>query len=195
MAETAPSIKNEDLSSLENNKDALTRWMLKHKNNGIVHAILKWQIKYPNIYQFIIFNLLSNCATITNFAVLWLSTLLFFKNITTPFSWWIFNYSKPSTGGIGGFYSFILAYVCAQVVNYYVQRNIVFGASFGTWKLFWYIITVLFAGVVSIWMPPHIIELLSPFIHGFSATVANICNIIAQVIINWPMMKFVIMKN
>ena len=69
MAETAPSIKNEDLSSLENNKDALTRWMLKHKNNGIVHAILKWQIKYPNIYQFIIFNLLSNCATITNFAV------------------------------------------------------------------------------------------------------------------------------
>lgn len=43
-------MKDEDLSSLENNKDALTKWMLKHKNNVIVHAILKWQVKYPNIY-------------------------------------------------------------------------------------------------------------------------------------------------
>lgn len=195
MADVAPIAKDEDLSSLANNKDGLTKWMLRHKDNGMIHAILKWQAKYPNIYQFIIFNLLSNCATITNFVVLWLSTLLFFKNVTTPFTWWIFDYSKPSTGGLGGFYSFILAYVAAQIVNYFVQRNIVFGASFGAWKLFWYIITVLFAGLVSIWMPPHIIAWLAPYIHGFSATVANICNIIAQVIINWPMMKFVIMKN
>ena len=54
--------------------------------------------------------------------------------------------------------------------------------------------TVVFAGIVSVWMPPHIIAFLSSHIGNFSATVANICNIIAQVVINWPMMKFVIMK-
>ncbi|WP_246487326.1 hypothetical protein [Lactobacillus corticis] len=168
--------------------------MLKYRHNGIIKAILKFEVKYPTTYQFIVFNLLSNCATITNFVVLWLSSLLFFKNMTQPFSWWIFDYSAKSSGGLGGFVSFLLAYICAQVVNYFVQRDMVFGAKFGAWKLFWYIVTVVVAGIVSVWMPPHIIAVLNPYVGGGSSTIANICNIIAQVAINWPMMKFVIMK-
>ncbi|MDY5603240.1 MAG: hypothetical protein SPF31_05905 [Lactobacillus delbrueckii] len=182
------------IDRLADNNDSLTKWMLKHRKNGLIHGLLKFQAKNPTLYQFLVFNILSNCATVTNFVVLWLSTLLFFKHITQPFKWFIFDYSKPSTGGLGGFYSFILAYVCAQVVNYFVQRDVVFGAEFGKAKLFWYVVTVVFAGIVSVWMPPHIIAVLSPKIGNFSATVANICNIIAQVVINWPMMKFVIMK-
>lgn len=184
-----------DISLLKKNNDGLTKWLLKNKNNRLIHSILIWQLNHPTFYQFIAFNLLSNCATITNFVVLWLSSLLFFKNFTSPFNWWLFDYSKPASGGIGGFYSFVLSYICAQIVNYFVQRNVVFGASFGKWKLFWYIITVLFAGLVSVILPPYIIGCLTPYFHEFSVTIANIFNIIAQVIINWPMMKFIVMKN
>ncbi|KRL63115.1 membrane protein [Lactobacillus psittaci] len=168
---------------------------MEKEQTGFIGAIKKWKAQHPDLYQFIAFNILSNCATITNFVVLWLSTMIFFKNITTPFKWWIFNYQDPSTGGLGGFYAFLLAYVCAQIVNYLVQKNLVFKATFGPKKLFWYIVTVVFAGIVSIWLPPYVIKVLSPIIHGFSATVANILNIVMQVIINWPMLKFVVMKD
>ena len=34
----------------------------------------EWKEKHPDIYEFVIFNILSNCATITNFAVMWVCT-------------------------------------------------------------------------------------------------------------------------
>ena len=34
---------------------------------------------HPNIWEFIKFNVLSNCATITNFIIMWLCTGLFSK--------------------------------------------------------------------------------------------------------------------
>lgn len=157
--------------------------------------VYRFKQAYPNIYEFIMFNLLSNIATITNFVVLWLGTLLFFRNMTQPFNWWIFHYGK-SQGGLGGFLAFLLAYVCAQIVNYFVQRYWVFDATVQISKTIgWYILTVTVAGIVSIWLPPYVIAFLNPYIHGWAPTVANIVNIIMQVIINYPMLKFVIMKK
>lgn len=162
--------------------------------HGLIALIRAFKNKYPNIYEFILFNIMSNVATITNFCVLWLSTLLLFRGLRSPFNWWIFHYS-PAQGGLGGFLSFLLAYVCAQIVNFFVQRKIVFGAQVQIRKVIgWYILTVTVAGLVSVWLPPYVISVLTPYIHGLAATVANVLNIIIQVVINYPMMKFVIMK-
>ncbi|WP_439444175.1 GtrA family protein [Listeria aquatica] len=152
--------------------------------------------KHPDWTEFILFNLLSNVATITNFIMLWLGTGLLFKSFESiPFNWFIFHYA-PENGGLGGFLSFLLAYICAQIVNFFVQRKFVFEADNAILKaLPWYILTVTVAGLVSVWLPPYIIRILHPYVGGFAATIANLVNIVLQVVINYPMMKFKIMKK
>lgn len=161
-----------------------------------MQAFRKWADAHPDIWEFIKFNVLSNCATITNFVVLWLTTGIFFKNMTTPFKWFIFDYSSAESGGLGGFLAFLVAYVCAQIVNYIVQRKLVFGATVDISKTIgWYILTVTIAGIISVALPGYLVPLLYPTLGSFAATVANIANIVVQVVINYPMMKFVIMKK
>lgn len=164
--------------------------------NQKLKGLQAFKEKHPDVYEFILFNVMSNVATITNFVVLWIgSGWLFSQYSQTPFSWWIFSYNTAQ-GGLGGFLSFLLAYVCAQIVNFIVQRKIVFSATIQIRKvLHWYILTVAFAGIVSIWLPPYVISVLSPYVGGLAATIANIVNIVLQVVINYPMLKFVIMKD
>ncbi|GAF40973.1 hypothetical protein FC83_GL000974 [Agrilactobacillus composti DSM 18527 = JCM 14202] len=166
------------------------------KNSKVITAIRNYKQKHPDVYEFILFNIMSNVATVTNFIVLWLGTGLFFKGLSAiNFHWFIFNYPKGQ-GGLGGFLSFLLAYVCAQIVNFIVQRKIVFGATIQIGKVLpWYIGTVVFAGLISVWLPPYIIGQISPYVGGFAATIANVINIVLQVVINYPMMKFKIMKK
>lgn len=161
-----------------------------------MNALKRWKTAHPDLWEFILFNLLSNCATITNFVVLWLTTGLLFRGLTTPFRWFLFDYTAPGSGGLGGFLGFLAAYVCAQIVNYMVQRKLVFGATVHIGKTIgWYILTVAVAGVVSTALPGYLTPVLSRYVGGFAATVANIVNIILQVIINYPMLKFVVMKK
>ncbi|KRM07131.1 hypothetical protein FC89_GL000447 [Liquorilactobacillus ghanensis DSM 18630] len=157
-------------------------------------AVKKFKNNHPDLYEFIVFNIMSNVATITNFLMLWISTGLLFKKVDGYFHWWIFDYGTAQ-GGLGGFLSFLLAYICAQFVNFFVQRKVVFGATVQIRKvIFWYVLTVIVAGIISVWLPPYVIKQLAPIMGGWAPTVANIVNIIVQVVINYPMMKFVIMK-
>jgi len=158
-------------------------------------SIKRWKVNHPDLYEFILFNLMSNVATFTNFCVLWISSGFLFKALENhPFQWLIFNYSTQN-GGLGGFLSFLLAYVCAQIVNFMVQRKIVFASNSNMGKaLPWYILTVTVAGIISVWLPPHMIDLIEPTVGILAPTIANMLNIVIQVVINYPMMKFVIMK-
>lgn len=162
----------------------------------MLKAIKEWREKHPDLYEFILFNIMSNVATVTNFCVLWISTGFIFQGLADrSFDWFIFHYAAKD-GGLGGFLSFLLAYICAQIVNFIVQRKVVFGANCNIAKsLPWYIATVTVAGIISVWLPPYVISLLTPYVGGFAATIANVVNIVIQVIINYPMMKFVIMKK
>lgn len=157
----------------------------------------EWIKQHPDIWEFIKFNILSNIATITNFIVLWIGSHLLFVSLSDrAFKWFIFNYST-SNGGLNGFLSFLLAYVSAQIVNYIVQRKFVFGAQNDISKtLHWYILTVIVAGVVSIVLPPYTTAIFQNWGIDLSLAqmFANIVNIIIQVLINYPMMKFVVMK-
>ena len=143
---------------------------------------------------------MSNVATVTNFIVLAVSSALLFRGLgDMAFHWFIFNYpvKESGDGGLCGFLSFLLAYICAQIVNFIVQRKVVFGANCNIAKtLPWYVVTVTMAGILSIWLPPHVMRITTPYVGGTSATyIANIINIVLQVVINYPMMKFVIMKK
>lgn len=163
----------------------------------MIETIKEWKSKHPDLYEFILFNIMSNVATITNFVVLAITTNFIFKALENQsFQWFIFDYSLEN-GGLSGFLGFLTAYVAAQIVNFIVQRKVVFGANCNIIKVLpWYIATVVVAGILSIWLPPYVISFVTPYIGSTAATyVANIVNIVLQVVINYPMMKFVIMKK
>lgn len=162
--------------------------------------VTSWKKHYPDLYEFVLFNLMSNVATITNFVVLVIGTRLFFwKLAEIPFHWLIFDYpvKESGDGGLCGFLSFLLAYICAQTVNFFVQRRVVFGADGAIRKtLHWYLLTVTLAGIISIWLPPHVMCAAEGYLGGTAATyLANGVNILVQVALNYPMMKFVVMKK
>ncbi|WP_205700148.1 GtrA family protein [Erysipelothrix sp. HDW6C] len=162
----------------------------------IKEVIASFKAKNPNIYEFIMFNIMSNVATIVNFIVLWIGNAVLFKALADrPFKWFIFDY-PVKVGGLAGILSFLLAYVCAQIVNFIVQRKVVFSANVSIKKVLpWYILTVTVAGLISVWLPPYVITLIQPYVGSWAPTISNMVNIMVQVLINYPMMKFKIMKQ
>lgn len=166
----------------------------------MAESIREWKRKNPDLYEFILFNLMSNVATIVNFVVLAIASGYLFRSLSKiPVHWFIFDYpvKESGDGGLCGFLGFVLAYVCAQVVNFFVQRKVVFGVDgeIGK-KVWWYILTVTVAGIISVWLPPHVMKYTERFVGGMIATyLANGVNILVQVAINYPMMKFVIMRK
>ena len=66
-----------------------------------VGPIRQWIKDHPNIWEFILFNVLSNISTITRFVVTWIGTAIFISGmgLTQPFHFLIFNYDTASQLG------------------------------------------------------------------------------------------------
>lgn len=160
--------------------------------------IIRWKAAHPDLAEFILFNVMSNVATAVNFIVLWLGNSWWFRPwYGLPFHWFLFDYSDVGrTGGLCGFLSFLSAYVCAQAVNLIVQKRVVFHSDTEIGRILpWYLVTVCAAGLVSVWLPPHVIGRIQVYTGKMAVTIANMVNIAVQVMINYPMMKFVVMKD
>lgn len=162
-------------------------------------GIKNWIEKHPDIWEFILFNLLSNCATVTNFVVMWICTGFIFKSFSqTPFSFFIFNYADNIEANLGlcGFLSFLVATAAAQTVNFFVQKNFVFKSSAAFEKAVpKYIILAVVLVIVSAALPAYSQTFLTGMgLHGgIVPTLANIINIVVQVVISYPAMKFWVM--
>lgn len=162
----------------------------------MIHAISKWSKNHPNFFEFIMFNLLANIATITNFLVLFIgNNFLFHKLKDVSFVWWIFDYSVEK-GGLCGFLSFLLSYACAQTVNFIVQRKAVFKANNNLGKaIVIYVVAVLIVYLICLYVPTLIVDLLAEHVGGLAPYIANCVNIVIQVIILYPTMKFLVMRK
>ena len=162
-------------------------------------AIKKWIDNHPKLWEFILFNVLSNCATITNFVVMWLATGFIFKGLKEiPFHFFIFDYTSEESLMLCGFLSFLIATATAQAVNFYVQKNFVFksNVAFAS-AVSKYIILAVVLIIVSVALPAYSQQL---FIQigipaGLTPTLANILNILVQVVLSYPTMKFWIMPK
>lgn len=164
-------------------------------------TILKrWICTHPNLWEFILFNLLSNCATITNFLVMWLCTGLLFAPLNElPFRFLFFDYTNvESSLGLCGFLSFLLATAAAQTVNFFVQKNLVFHSDAQFRRAVpKYILLAVVLVLVSAALPAYSQELflrlgISPVL---VPTLANLVNIAVQVVLSYPAMKFWIMPR
>lgn len=162
-------------------------------------AIQKWIADHPNIWEFILFNILSNVATITNFVVMWLCTGFVFTSFKEqPFQFFIFNYTTEESLMLCGFLSFLAATALAQTVNFFVQKNLVFKSNAEFAKAVpKYILLAIVLVIVSAALPAYSQAL---FINigvssSLAPTLANIVNIVVQVVLSYPAMKFWIMPN
>ncbi|MBU3805924.1 MAG: GtrA family protein [Candidatus Fournierella pullistercoris] len=163
-------------------------------------GVKKWIDAHPDLWEFILFNILSNCATVTNFVVMWICTGFVFTSFANqPFQFFIFNYTNVESDlGLCGFLSFLVATAAAQTVNFFVQKNWVFksNAAFGK-AVPKYVVLAVVLVIISAALPAYsqsfFLGLGVP--QGFAPTLANIVNIVVQVVISYPAMKFFIMPK
>ena len=158
-----------------------------------------WIDKHKDLWQFIMFNILANCATATNFVVMWLCTgFIFIKLSEIPFRFLVFDYTEPESLMLCGFLSFLIATSMAQVVNYIVQKKFVFKSNAEFSKavpkyVLMVIVMVLISAALPAYSQKFLIGIGLP--EGLAPTVANMINIFVQVLISFPCMKFWIMPS
>lgn len=168
--------------------------------SGFIAACKRLINKYPNLWEFIKFNVLSNVSTITRFVAVWILTAIFVTamHMTQPFSFLIFNYSTPDTNGLGGFLTFLIAEILAQAVNFVVQMKWVFksDSSFkdAAWK---YVILAIIIVVVNLVLPGYVTKICTGWgwNNAISSTIASVVNTLLAVIISYPLLKWWIMPK
>lgn len=162
--------------------------------------VRKWIEEHPNLWEFILFNILSNVATVTNFVVMWICTGFIFSAWSqVPFRFLIFNYTQVESDlGLCGFLSFLTATAVAQAVNFYVQKNYVFRSNAAFAKAVpKYICLAVILVIVSAALPAYSQTIFADIgiPRGITPTLANIVNILVQVALSYPAMKFWIMPK
>lgn len=160
----------------------------------------EWIAVHPNIWEFILFNVLSNVATVTNFVVMWLCTGFVFSSLNDiPFQFAIFHYTNVKSDlGLCGFLSFLTATACAQTVNFFVQKNFVFKSNAAFSKAVpKYIFLAAALVIVSAALPAYSQTFMvrMGIFRGVVPTLANLLNILVQVALSYPAMKFWIMPR
>ena len=160
----------------------------------------QWTEEHQAIWEFVKFNVLSNISTITRVVCAAVGAAVFVNalGLTQPIRFLIFNYSDAGTNGLGGFLTFLVAEVLAQVVNFFVQMKWVFKSSNGYGDAAWkYAILAVIIVVVNLVLPGYV----TSFCQGtfgmdaaLSSTVASIVNTLLAVIVSFPLLKFWIAK-
>ena len=117
----------------------------------------------------------------------------------TPFRFLIFNYTNVEQDlGLGGFLSFLTATALAQAVNFFVQKNFVFrsNAAFSQ-AVPKYICLAVLLVIGSAALPAYSQSFFGKLglPQAVTPTLANVVNIVVQVAVSYPAMKFWIMPG
>ena len=162
--------------------------------------IRNWINEHPAVWEFILFNVLSNVATIVNFIAMWICTGFLFVSLENiPFQFFVFHYTQVESDlGLGGFLSFLVATAAAQAVNFYVQKNFVFrsNAAFAR-AVPRYVCLAVVLVIVSAALPAYSQAFFKSLglPQALIPTLANGVNIVVQVVLSYPAMKFWIMPK
>jgi len=160
-----------------------------------------WIEKHPDLWEFIKFNILSNVSTIARFVLTWIGTAVFINGlkILSPFKFLIFDYTSEGSNGLGGFLTFLVAEVVAQIVNFYVQKTWVFksNADFSKSAPKYAVLAVVIV-VVNLILPGHVTNFCKNQFgmgDGLASTIATVVNTLLAVVVSYPLLKFWIMPK
>lgn len=159
-------------------------------------SFASWTHKHQALWEFIKFNVLSNISTATRLVCTWVGTAVFVYacGLTQPFAFLIFNYSAPGSNGLGGFLTFLIAEVAAQVVNFFVQMKWVFksDATFAAAAPKFAVLAVVIV-VVNLILPSYVSSFCQStwgMTAALSGTIASVINTVLAVIVSFPLLKF-----
>ena len=133
----------------------------------------QWKEEHQALWEFILFNILSNVSTVARFVVTWVGTAL--------------------TGGAGMAVVF-LAELASQVVNYFVQMKFVFKSTADFSKSApKYAVLALIIIVMNSFIVPKVGQLLIGM--GMATGLANgvvvpVAGTLLAVVISFPLLKF-----
>ncbi|OTA26805.1 PTS cellobiose transporter subunit IIC [Alloscardovia macacae] len=161
-------------------------------------AFQRWIAEHPDLWEFILFNILSNVSTASRFAVLWSLTPLFVNvlHMTTPFHFAFYNYDAAA-GGLGVFLATILAEIVAQAVNFFVQMKWVFKSDSNFKDAAWkYVVLSILLIIVSGFAPSYITAWANGAgFGGIASTLTAVFNTMLAVVVSYPLLKFWIMPK
>ena len=163
-------------------------------------AFKAWRERHPDLWEFVLFNVLSNISTVTRFVMTWAGTAVFVAalGLTQPFGFLVFDYTDAGSGGLGGFLTFLVAEVLAQVVNFFVQKTWVFrsDAAFSTAAPRFAVLAAVIV-VVNLVLPGRVTGLCVGLgmASGVAATVASVVNTLLAVVVSYPLLKFWVMPK
>lgn len=143
----------------------------KVKNNDAaankVGIWAKFKEKHPTVAQFLVFFILSNGITVLQLVLMPLFKGIFGHTslVSTNFQilrvghnfngspYYVFDYAAGAiaSGGGGGLAYFLAVQITlaiAQIINFFLQRNITFKSKSNIWKAaFWYVIAYIFISI------------------------------------------------
>ena len=136
-------------------------------------AFQQWKEEHQALWEFILFNILSNVSTAARFVVTWVGTAL--------------------TGGAGTAVVF-LAELASQVVNYFVQMKLVFKSDASARESAWkYAVLAVIIVVVNLILPGYVTDFCTATFGmdaGLAGTVASFVNTLLAVVVSFPLLQF-----
>jgi len=187
---------------------------------GIKKAWASFSEKHQGISQFLVFFIISNGVTVLQMIMMPLLKSLFDHTslVAVNFqvlpigtevggnTYYVFNYAagKIAEGGGGGLAYFLaveIALLAAQVINFFLQRNVTFKSNTGIAKaavwyfIAWLIISVGAAALQGLYKAPIYNFMIGAMGAGGGTTAADIITMLINSVISFwvffPIMKFI----
>jgi putative flippase GtrA len=157
----------------------------------------EWKAKHLTLWQFVMFTLMSSITTVVDFGSFALFNYWVFTSLKEqPFTWWVINYSIED-GGLGAFLAFGLSFAISQTFNFFLQRRTTFKANNNVlYSGIMYAVMVIGVYFFQLWVPSVILAGIAAVIGStMGAAVVKFINMTISMLIQFPMNKWVIMRN
>jgi len=157
----------------------------------------RWKESHAGLWQFLLFMLMSGITTLVDLGTFALFNFWLLRPYSaTPFLWGPFRYGVES-GGLTAFGAFAVSFAVSQTFNFFLQRKTTFKANNNA-----VVSAVLYAiMVVGVYFLQLLLPTLlrAPLAVLIGATLADLgmklINMTASMLIQFPLNKYVIMRN
>lgn len=177
--------------------DGQTHTLQEKKGPRLPNWLAAFRDRHPALWQFLLFNVFSLAATITDLTVFsllngWL--LVPWKSVGV--TWWLLRYT-PEAGGLAALVATASAYLAAQIVNFFVQRKGTFHASNSVAASgVMYLVMIAAIWFFQIWFSALLLRWFVPVFGAFwGGLVMRMANGVVSLLIQFPVNKFIIMRK
>lgn len=163
----------------------------------------KLENRWPTLFEFIRFWLVSNVTTIIDYAItfflLWVvfSELQYKEFDCKIGEFTLFHYDAGKGMGLAGFLSYVISYIISQIFNFFAQRKIAFKANNSVVKsAIWYTVVTLVVVFITQFLPQFYLNWLYGLVGSeIGSLLVKFVNCCIGMWAMYPINKFIIMTK